>query len=277
MTSRVPAVRIVRLTAQGARAAAARESAGAGPAVALLSRGSGSLDRGPPLCALSSPSLVLLPSAARCPMRLDAGARAAMVLLESSFAHLMTAREPAFASLFSEARALPLERSGAELRNIESTVCALGRELGLAAAARLTAIEAHLQLLLTAALRVLERATSPGLPGASAAERSNQLVSEFLRLALAHGRQRWRLPDYARALNVSTAYLRATCVRVTGSPPVQLIHECLLREARHRLIATALPVSAIALELGFEDAAYFSRLFHAKSGLSPRQYRLSFR
>ncbi len=276
-TPSVPAVRVVRLTAHGARPADAHESAGAGPAVALLSRGSGSLDPGPPLCALSSPSLVLLPSAARCPMRLDAGARAAMVLLESSFAHLMTAREPAFASLFSEARALPLERSGAELRNIESTVTALGRELGLAAAARLTAIEAHLQLLLTAAVRVLERATSPRLAGASATERSNQLVSEFLRLALAHSRQRWRLPDYARALNVSTAYLRATCVRVTGSPPVQLIHECLLREAKHRLIATALPVSAIALELGFEDAAYFSRLFHAKSGFSPRQYRLSFR
>jgi transcriptional regulator GlxA family with amidase domain len=42
------------------------------------------------------------------------------------------------------------------------------------------------------------------------------------------------------------------------------------------LLGSALPIGAIALELGFEDAAYFSRLFHAKSGMSPQQYRLSF-
>lgn len=48
-----------------------------------------------------------------------------------------------------------------------------------------------------------------------------------------------------------------------------------MREARHRLTATTLSIGAIALELGFEDAAYFSRLFHAKSGVSPKQYRLS--
>ena len=164
----------------------------------------------------------------------------------------------------------------ADRRSLESTLAALTREL--AAAPRLTAIEAHLQLLLTEALRLLERAPSwPPRAGGSTHERSDQLVNEFLRLAFAHSRERWRLPDYARALNVSAGHLRATCVRVTGSPPVQLIHECLIREAKQRLISTEAPVSAIALELGFQDAAYFSRLFHAKSGFSPMQYRLSFR
>lgn len=272
----VPAFRILRLAAPRTHPVDVHVKSGSGPAVALLSRGSGSLDHAPQPLALTSPSLILLPSPARSPVRLDAGARGVMVLLDSSFARLTTAREPAFASLFRESRALPLERAGAQLRNIESTVTALGREIDLTSAARLTAIEAHLQLLMTAALRVLERATPSQLAATSPTQRSNRLVSEFLRLTLAHGPQRWRLADYARALNVSTAHLRATCVQVTGSSPVQLIHEFLLREAKHRLISTTQPVNAIALELGFEDAAYFSRLFHAKSGLSPRQYRLSF-
>ena len=60
---------------------------------------------------------------------------------------------------------------------------------------------------------------------------------------------------------MSAGHLRATCVRVTGAPPVRLIHECLIREAKRRLLGSALPIGAIALELGFEDAAYFSRLF----------------
>jgi AraC family transcriptional activator of pobA len=161
---------------------------------------------------------------------------------------------------------------------LESTLADLARELALAAAPRPTAVETHLQLLLMEALHVLERAPSwlPHSRG-SARERSGQLVGEFLRLAVTHSCERWRLPDYARALNVSASHLRAICVRVTGSSPVQLIHACLIREAKHRLITTEAQVSAIALELGFQDAAYFSRLFHAKSGFSPMQYRLSFR
>ena len=49
------------------------------------------------------------------------------------------------------------------------------------------------------------------------------------------------------------------------------------REAKRRLTGSSSSIGAIALDLGFEDAAYFSRLFHAKSGMSPQQYRLSFR
>ena len=173
---------------------------------------------------------------------------------------------------------MDFSQAPADQRSLESTLAALTRQLELASAPRLTAVEAHLQLLLTEALRLLER--TPAWPPAAAGavrERSDQLVSDFLGLVLTHCRERWRLPDYARALNVSTGHLRATCVRVTGSPPVQLVHECLIREAKQRLIGGEAPVSTIALELGFQDAAYFSRLFHAKSGYSPVQYRLSFR
>lgn len=140
---------------------------------------------------------------------------------------------------------------------------------------RLKIVEAHLQILLSGAGRGGPSPAPLSQAGPSAASRPEQLVGDFLRLAVAHCRQRWRLTDYACALHVSPGYLRAACHRVTGASPVQLVHECLMREARHRLTATTLSIGAIALELGFEDAAYFSRLFHAKSGVSPKQYRLS--
>lgn len=160
--------------------------------------------------------------------------------------------------------------------SLASSISSLIRELRHAAAARQGGVEARVESLLTEALHLLNQAFPEAGDHADGANRPARLVAEFVRLAEAHCRDRWRLTDYARALHVSAGHLRATCVRVTGAPPVRLVHECLLREAKRRLLGSSLPIGAIALELGFEDAAYFSRLFHAKIGLSPQQYRLSF-
>jgi AraC family transcriptional activator of pobA len=159
-----------------------------------------------------------------------------------------------------------------------SSISSLIRELQLAAAARQSVAEGRIQTLLTEALNLLDQAF-PGAaaPATATSGRPAQLVAAFLRLAETHCYDRWRLTDYARALHVSAGHLRATCARVTGAPPVRLIHDCLIREAKRRLIGVSLPIGAIARELGFDDAAYFSRLFHAKTGMSPQQYRLSFR
>lgn len=161
--------------------------------------------------------------------------------------------------------------------SLASSISSLIRELRLATTARQSGVEARVQRLLSEALSLLNEAL-PEIGGSATgdANRAARLVAEFVRLAETHCRDRWRLTDYAKALHVSVGHLRATCVRVTGAPPVRLIHECLIREAKCRLLGSSLPIGAIALELGFEDAAYFSRLFHAKSGVSPQQYRLTF-
>lgn len=162
--------------------------------------------------------------------------------------------------------------------SLAASISSLIRELQVATAARQGGVEARVQRLLAEALSLLDQAfTDRGDGAAGAGNRPAQLVAQFAHLAEAHCRDRWRLTDYASALHVSVGHLRAMCVRVTGAPPVRLIHECLIREAKRRLIGSARPIGAIALDLGFEDAAYFSRLFHAKSGMSPQQYRQSFR
>jgi AraC family transcriptional activator of pobA len=55
-----------------------------------------------------------------------------------------------------------------------------------------------------------------------------------------------------------------------------LIVERIIREARRNLVYTNLPVSTIAYALGFNDPAYFSRLFSGETGLSPRGFREKF-
>jgi AraC family transcriptional regulator, transcriptional activator of pobA len=161
--------------------------------------------------------------------------------------------------------------------SLAASISSLIRELRLATG-RQGGVEARVRLLLTEALSLLDQELADaGDSAESSGDRPARLVAQFVRLAEAHCRDRWRLTDYASALHVSAGHLRAMCVRVTGAPPVRLIHECLIREAKRRLVDSSSPIGAIALDLGFEDAAYFSRLFHAKSGMSPQQYRLSFR
>jgi AraC family transcriptional activator of pobA len=79
--------------------------------------------------------------------------------------------------------------------------------------------------------------------------------------------------EYAKELGVSPTHLRRTCCAILGYPALKVIHERLLIEARRKLIYTTRPVSQIAFELGFEDAAYFARFFAERAGFPPTQYR----
>jgi transcriptional regulator GlxA family with amidase domain len=64
--------------------------------------------------------------------------------------------------------------------------------------------------------------------------------------------------------------------QATGMAPLEYVHTLRLEEAKHMLEAGEASVEAIANEVGYEDAAFFSRLFRRKVGLSPVQYRRRF-
>lgn len=62
----------------------------------------------------------------------------------------------------------------------------------------------------------------------------------------------------------------------TGMPPLEYVHALRLEEAKQMLESGDLPIEAIANEVGYEDAGYFSRLFRRKINLTPAQYRKRF-
>ena len=80
----------------------------------------------------------------------------------------------------------------------------------------------------------------------------------------------------AEALNISPGYLSALLKAVTGQSTQQHIHNKLIEKAKERLSTTALSVSEIAYELGFEHPQSFSKLFKAKTNFSPLEFRQSF-
>jgi AraC family transcriptional activator of pobA len=246
------------------------------PGLLLLRSGGCDLRSGATSRSVAAPVLIILAFGPPAEVRFGADAAGFLVTAEEHILRALSSREPAFEFLFSEPRDLSLEGLDSTVEELESGIFGLVRELQSSATTRVCATEAHLQLLLTSASRCLEKTFSATLRDLkSAPKRTARLVDGFLQLVSTHYCQHWRLRDYARALNVSSGHLRASCARVTGASPVQLIHECTIGEAKRRLACTALSVSAIALDLGFDDPAYFSRLFRAKCGVSPIQYRRS--
>lgn len=77
----------------------------------------------------------------------------------------------------------------------------------------------------------------------------------------------------ARELGVSYSSLRSSFTKHTGLSPHQYLLELRLIRARQLLTDTTLTIKAVALETGFRDEHYFSRLFRQKMNRTPSQWR----
>lgn len=98
--------------------------------------------------------------------------------------------------------------------------------------------------------------------------------------------QVWLADNYAN-LHVVTAMTRRSGLsersfkrrfsKATGMSPIDYVHTLRLEEAKQILETTDDPVEAVAIEIGYEDASFFRRLFRRKVGTSPSGYRRQFR
>lgn len=80
----------------------------------------------------------------------------------------------------------------------------------------------------------------------------------------------------ASELNISPNYLSRLLKNLTGQSTQQFIHDKLIEKAKEKLSTTDLSVSEIAYELGFEHPQSFTKLFKAKTKLSPLIFRQTF-
>lgn len=86
-------------------------------------------------------------------------------------------------------------------------------------------------------------------------------------------RNRLAPSDYAEKLSTSVGRLNKLVKSQTGLTLSAIIQERIVAEAKKELYLTNKSVKEIALELGFDDPFYFSRLFKNVSDVSPETYR----
>jgi AraC family transcriptional regulator, transcriptional activator of pobA len=81
----------------------------------------------------------------------------------------------------------------------------------------------------------------------------------------------------ADRLNYSTNYLSDMLRGLTGLNTQQHIHQRLIERAKELLSLSSMSVGEIAFILGFKHPQSFTKLFTAKTAISPLKYRSSFR
>lgn len=116
-------------------------------------------------------------------------------------------------------------------------------------------------------------------------EKANHQILDRLEKALTHylnsGQPAIKgLPtvnDIAALLHISPKYLSSLLRMHTGQNTQHYIHEKLIEKAKERISTSDLSMSEIAYELGFEHLQSFSRLFKAKTQLTPLEFRQLFK
>lgn len=98
-------------------------------------------------------------------------------------------------------------------------------------------------------------------------------IPQLEALIRAHLADGWQVTDYAKALGLSDRHLRRLCLEVTGLSTHGFIAATRLREACRLLAYTRMQVQEVGFALGFDDPAYFVRVFRQGMDLSPTEYR----
>lgn len=99
------------------------------------------------------------------------------------------------------------------------------------------------------------------------------LVQRYLALVEQHYTEHRPLEFYADALGVTADHLSRTCRKLLHRSALQLLHDRVLLEARRLLAYTPMQVGEVAQQLGYVDAAYFTKFFGRAVGQTPSEYR----
>lgn len=95
----------------------------------------------------------------------------------------------------------------------------------------------------------------------------------FSRLVEIHFREKHSVADYAVLLHLAPKTLAHKFKRMNLENPNENIKNRILLEAKRLLMFTEWSVKEICYDLGFEDPAYFNRMFTQKTGTTPAAFR----
>jgi AraC family transcriptional activator of pobA len=107
--------------------------------------------------------------------------------------------------------------------------------------------------------------------------RAAELSLQFKKLLNENFKQHKKPSDYAGMLHISEPYLNESLKKFTGSSVSYWIRYTTTTEAKRLLYFTDMTIKQIAIELGFENYSYFSRLFCKEAGVSALAFRKKIR
>lgn len=103
-----------------------------------------------------------------------------------------------------------------------------------------------------------------------------QKFNELEKLIEAHFIMEKSPSKYASMMNITPKHLNRITQSVIGKTTSEVITDRVLLEAKRVMLHTSKNFSEIAIFLGYEDYAYFSRLFKQKTGTTPSDFLKSY-
>ncbi|WP_035847778.1 AraC family transcriptional regulator [Kitasatospora azatica] len=103
--------------------------------------------------------------------------------------------------------------------------------------------------------------------------RVNDDLSRVVRYLDEHAVEPLTVGEHARRLGLDEATLRSEVQRATGSTTKEYILRTRLSRAKRLLLSTDRPVREVAQAVGYDDPAYFTRLFTRRVGAAPTEFR----
>ncbi len=102
-------------------------------------------------------------------------------------------------------------------------------------------------------------------------------VMKLIREIQENKRRWWTVKEMAKYCQMSETYFRKIFHKYTGNSPKAYLEQSKIRQAAEMLCQRNLTIAEIAYYLGYRDPYHFSRRFKQITGISPANYRESFK
>lgn len=216
--------------------------------------------------AFEAPCLLVVPAGVVHAFNWDTHSRGQVLTVSRAYLEELTTRSPELGAVYARAAALPSLAGDV----LGASFARLGQELGWASIGHRVAVEGLLLTILVEALRLKAYSAEDDARGTGPMA---TLLARFRELVETHYRIDMPMDAYSAKLKVAPKRLRAACLAVAGVPPLRIIQDRRLLEAKRLLLYSNMTVAETAYYLGFQDPAYFTRFFTKACQSSPRRFR----
>ena len=107
----------------------------------------------------------------------------------------------------------------------------------------------------------------------------NQETQRLVRMAMVYIHEHFADPitreDIASHIGITQDYLTFCFRQELGTTPIKYLRRYRVHQAKTLLKQTSKSITHIAIEVGFSDSGYFSRVFRQETGVSPEGFRQS--
>jgi transcriptional regulator GlxA family with amidase domain len=149
-------------------------------------------------------------------------------------------------------------------------------QLVMALISRFAGVEAAMQV---ARINLIDWAATSPLAYASlrhGAQASDPAVAAAQAWAAQHYQHEAPVAQMVEVAGLAERTFKRRFLQATGMAPLDYVHHLRLEEAKQMLESGDASIEAIAFEVGYRDASFFSRLFRRKVMMTPAQYRRRF-